>query len=309
MNSSELAELQSWIGRRESLVDLLDPAPAARLAATLSVPDFPAEPGMDLPPLWHWAYFLAAIPTLDLGDDGHPRRGGFLPPVPLPRRMWAGGRLEFWRPLRLGERVERISTIDDVSLKRGRSGELVFVLVRHEFFGPDGLALVEEHDIVYREAPPAVADTEAELPPELALDASGDPPPDPDPATDAARKPPARTARWRRVVTPTPVLLFRYSALTFNGHRIHYDADYCRNVEGYPGLVVHGPLLATCLLGLLREAHPAAGVARFAFRARRPLFAPEPFLVCGSDDGQHGAQLWIEDAAGEVVMTAEATFA
>jgi 3-methylfumaryl-CoA hydratase len=110
------------------------------------------------------------------------------------------------------------------------------------------------------------------------------------------------------VVTPSPALLFRYSALTFNGHRIHYDADYCRKVEGYPGLVVHGPLLATCLLGLLREAHPAASVARFAFRARKPLFAPEPFLVCGSDEGPHGAQLWIEDAAGKVAMSAEATF-
>jgi 3-methylfumaryl-CoA hydratase len=252
----------------------------AALAATLDIEtDYPKARDV-LPLLWHWLYFLPFPRQSELGPDGHAKRGGFLPPVELPRRMWAGGRVEFHHPLRVGEAITRTSRIVDVKFKEGRSGRLVFVLVRHEI----GNALREEHDIVYRDHPRIE---------------------DPLPAPPIA---PADAA-WERVVDPGDVLLFRYSALTFNGHRIHYDRRYATEVEGYPGLVVHGPLIATLLVDLVRRNLPAAVVTRFEFRAVSPIFDTGSFSVCGKpDDDGKSVRLWAKDPAGALAMTATASF-
>lgn len=266
--------MRKWIGREESFSDVITPAPVRALSATLDRADAEPQPGDPLPPLWHWLYFLPTHRQSELGPDGHPRRGGFLPPVPLPRRMWAGGRLEFHRPLRIGESVRRTSRILDVKYKEGRSGPLVIVVVRHEI----GDAITEEHDIVY-------------------LGPSG--------ATPDPPQAPAESA-WERVIVPDDVLLFRYSALTFNGHRIHYDRRYATVVEGYPGLVVHGPLIATLLLDLLRRNLPQANVTSFNFRAVSPLFDTAAFTVCGQPDGDT-VKLWAKNASGGLAMDATAT--
>jgi 3-methylfumaryl-CoA hydratase len=277
-------DLRDWIGRSEDTDGRIDAAPAQALSATLDREDDTWRDGDALPPLWHWLYLLPRYPTRAAGDDGHARRGGFLPPVPLPRRMWAGGDLHFDAPLRIGQSLRRRSTVIDVTRKQGRSGALAFVRVRHEFFadGAAAAALTEHHDIVYRAAP----------------------------APDEAAPPgqPAPAARFVQTVTPGPLLLFRYSALTFNGHRIHYDRDYCRRVEGYPGLVVHAPLQATLMAGLLRDHARGTRLRRLAFRAVRPLFDTAPCTACGAlDDDGRGARLWMRDAEGWLTMTAEAT--
>ena len=282
MDAIDIDHLKTWIGRSETLEDTVTPVPAAALAATLDR-DGPPRLGDPLPPLWHWLYFLPLHRQSDIGPDGHPRRGGFLPPVPLPRRMWAGGRFTFHRPLRVGEAIRRTSTVADVSLKTGRSGSLVFVLVRHEIAGAAGdVALVEEHDIVYRDAPR------------------------PGETTPAPRPAPTASA-WRRDIVPDDVLLFRYSALTFNGHRIHYDRRYVTGTEGYPGLVVHGPLLATLLVDLLAR-NISTPLARFTFRAVRPVFDIAPFAVCGGPSGPSAAALWVRGGDGFLAMEAEAAF-
>jgi 3-methylfumaryl-CoA hydratase len=279
-----LAGLQAWQGRSETITDEITAAPLRALSATLDRADPEPAPGTELPPLWHWLYFLPRHPQSELGEDGHARLGGFLPPVPLPRRMWAGGRLQWHAPLRVGEAVQRVSTIASVTHKPGRTGDLVFVLVRHEVRNPAGLALSEEHDIVYRAAARVG---------------------DPVPAPQAAQ----RDAPWSREIVPDPVLLFRYSALTFNGHRIHYDRSYVTGVEGYPGLIVHGPLIATLLADLTRRQRPDARLAAFSFKALRPTFDLHPFRVQGrpAQDGQ-GAQLWASDHEGWLTMQAEARF-
>jgi 3-methylfumaryl-CoA hydratase len=276
---------QDWIGRSEVLHDIAQPTPALALAATLDHEPAPLEPGSPLPPLWHWLYFLPLRRQSEIGPDGHPRRGGFLPPVPLPRRMWAGSQFEFRGPVRVGDALRRSSTVVDVSAKSGRSGELVFVKVRHELHcnGAPEAALVEFHDIVYRDAP-----REGEVPP----------PAQPAPAG----------ADWQRELVPDAVLLFRYSALTFNGHRIHYDRPYATGVEGYPGLVVHGPLIATLLMDLLRRQLPTAEVASFRFRALRPTFDGRPMRVSGAwqDEGR-SVHLWAQDHEGWLTMDATAS--
>lgn len=275
----DIESLQDWVGRTETRTDTVTAAPVAALSATLDRDDPPPQPGDPLPPLWHWLYFLPVQRQSELGPDGHALRGGFLPPVPLPRRMWAGSRLEFHRPLRVGETVTRTSRILEVRQKEGRTGSLVFVVVRHEIAD----AIGEEHDIVYRG--PAQAGEE-----------TPDPPAAPSPAA------------WMRAVHPDDVLLFRYSALTFNGHRIHYDRRYVTGVEGYPGLVVHGPLIATLLIDLLRRRRPQASVARFAFRAVSPLFDTAPFQVCGRpDERENTIHLWAQNASGGLAMDATVT--
>ena len=277
-------DLKEWIGKTEEVTDVVTATPVAALAATLDRPAERPMVGTALPPLWHWLYFLPLHRQSDIGPDGHAKRGGFLPPVPLPRRMWAGSQLEFHAPLRVGDAIARTSTIADVTDKSGRTGRLVFVKVRHEVrrAGESAVALTEFHDIVYREAakPEDVA-----------------PPPKAAPASSA----------WEREWIPDDVLLFRYSALTFNGHRIHYDRRYVTEVEGYPGLIVHGPLIATLLLDLLRHERPDADVARYEFRAVRPLFDISPFFVCGEPqpDGKT-VRLWARDHEGFLAMDATA---
>ncbi|RYF14005.1 MAG: acyl-CoA dehydrogenase [Comamonadaceae bacterium] len=280
-----LSRLRSWEGRTETLHDEITAAPVRNLSATLDRDDPQPADGTELPPLWHWLYFLPSARQSEIGPDGHPRRGGFLPPVPLPRRMWAGGRLQWHAPLRVGDRIERESRIVSVTHKAGRTGALVFVLVRHEVRNAQGVALTEEHDIVYRAAA-----------------RPGDPAPPPQAA------PP--DAPWSREIVPDDVLLFRYSALTFNGHRIHYDRKYVTEVEGYPGLIVHGPLIATLLVDLARREKPGATLASFSFKAVRPTFDLHPFRVNGrpSADGRN-AQLWAHDHEGWLTMQADATFA
>ncbi len=276
-------DLQSWLGRIETRTDTITAAPLAALAATLDRDDPAPAAGSAVPPLWHWLYFLPTARPSELGPDGHPRRGGFLPPVALPRRMWAGGRLRFERPLRVGEVATRNSRIADVSAKEARSGPLVFVTVRHEISTGAGVALEEDHDIVYRGLPA--------------------------PGAVAAPLPAPRDETFARRIVPDDVLLFRYSALTFNGHRIHYDRRYVTEVEGYPGLIVHGPLIATLLLDLLRREHADAVVARFDFKAVSPLFDLHPFEVCGRPDGERRFALWARNHAGGLAMQASAEVA
>ena len=276
--------LKDWIGRSEEVADIATATLYAALSATLDRPAARPATGDVLPPLWHWLYFLPLHRQSELGPDGHAKRGGFLPPVPLPRRMWAGSQFEFHQPLHIGDALTRTSTIHDVTEKSGRTGPLVFVKVRHEVrrAGESELALTEFHDIVYREAPGA---DDVAPPPKAA-------------PTDAL---------WEKRWTPDDVLLFRYSALTFNGHRIHYDRRYVTEVEGYPGLIVHGPLIATLLLDLLRHQLPEAEVLRFEFRALRPTFDINHFFVCGAPqaDGKT-IRLWAKDHEGWLTMDATA---
>lgn len=276
----ESLSLHDWIDKTETLTDEITAFALRALAATLDR----AAPAQDVPPLWHWLYFLPIAPLAEVGADGHPKRGGFLPPVALPRRMWAGGRLSFHAPLRAGRKAQRISTIADIEDKTGRSGRLVFVTVQHRYESDDELCIEEEHDIVYRDAPQAGASV---------------------PKPVAA--PQAET--WSRTLTADAVMLFRYSALTFNGHRIHYDYPYVTQEEGYPGLIVHGPLIATLLLDLVHREAPGATVATFAFRAVRPTFAGNAFTLCGKRAADGSVELWAKDHEGWLTMQATATFA
>jgi 3-methylfumaryl-CoA hydratase len=278
-----IAELEKWVGRTETISDEITPTPMAQLAATL---DFEApipKPGDLLPPLWHWLYFPSIHRRSALGPEGHAIRGGFLPPVPLPRRMWAGGRFLFHHALVVGRRYTRTSRILEVRQKEGRTGPLIFVVVRHEIGSAEGLALIEEQDIVYREHPKM-----------------GDLTPTPQPAP--------KDAKWERTIRPDNVLLFRYSALTFNAHRIHYDYRYATEIEGYPGLVVHGPLIATLLIDVIRRQMPQARIAQFRFRAVSALFDTGPFSVCGKPENDAKTiSLWARDECGGLATTATAT--
>ena len=280
--------LQDWIGRSETVNDIATTTPYAALSATLDQLDTsrPAK-GTLLPYLWHWLYFLPISAQSEIGEDGHAKRGGFMPPVPLPRRMWAGSDFEFHAPLLIGDALQRTSTIIDVKEKSGRTGSLIFVKVKHQIRRNNhaAVALTEDHNIVYR---PAVSPDDVAPPPQAA---------------------PVESA-WRRHITPSDVLLFRYSALTFNGHRIHYDRKYVTEVEGYPGLIVHGPLIATLLMDLLRRQLPDAEVLKFEFKAVRPTFDIHSFSVHGqpSPDGKV-IHLWGRDHEGWLTMDAKATLA
>ncbi|MDD5029834.1 MAG: MaoC family dehydratase N-terminal domain-containing protein [Rhodoferax sp.] len=280
LSAATLAQLQAWTGNTESEDDVITAAPMRGQAALLDRDDAPPAPGNALPPLWHWLYFLPQQRQSELGPDGHARRGGFLPPVPLPRRMWAGSHLSWVpdNPLRVGDAVQRRSSVGSVAHKHGRSGDLIFVRVDHALHNAQGLALTESHDIVYRAAAQP-----------------GDPAPVPLlAATDAA---------WQHEVVPDAVLLFRYSALTFNGHRIHYDRAYVTDVEGYPGLVVHGPLIATQLLDLVRRHASRAFVTGFDFKLLRPTFDLHPYRLHGQPaaDGQ-SVLVWASDQQGFLTL-------
>jgi 3-methylfumaryl-CoA hydratase len=272
-------EFSDWIGRTEEMTDIIEPARSNALRAALGDPGA-ASAGDAMPLLHHWLYFWNVLPPAGLGEDGHPAKGGFLPPVPLPRRMWAGGRVEFVAPIHLGERVTKVSKIVDVQEKSGKTGKLVFVTVEHRLAGESGLAVIEEQDLVYRE-PAAAGSISA--------------------PTDAA---PAPSAPWCETFNPDTVLLFRYSALTMNGHRIHYDLPYAQGEEAYPALVVQGPLQASILIDLAARKL-GRPIAKFAFRGQQPAFTGAPLFVCGetSDDG---ANVWTEQD-GRKNMTATVT--
>jgi 3-methylfumaryl-CoA hydratase len=277
------ARLRPWLGRSEEASDLVALARVRALHATLERPAEPLGESDPLPPLWHWAFCWAVAPRSGLGRDGHPALGGFLPPLGPARRMWAGGRLRFHQPLVIGEAVARRSTIADIRLKTGRSGRLAFVTVRHEISGHAGLAVNEEQDLVYRE------------------DTGGGPERLPEPAPDDPAFSESQLA--------DPVLLFRYSALTFNGHRIHYDRPYAVEVEGYRGLVVHGPLLATLMVDLAVRSWPERPLVAFEFRGVRPVIDGEPFTVAGRPRDGATIDLWIADAQSALAMTGAAAFA
>lgn len=273
-------DLTDWTGRSATATDLLRPFPADALAATLDRDETYPE-GAALPDLWHWLYFLPLHRLSDSGRDGHAAKGGFLPPVPLPRRMWAGSRFRFLRPLTIGAEATKTSTIARVEPKQGRSGPLCFVTVSHDVRQDGQHCIAEEHDIVYREDP-----------------APGAPAPVVQPAPEGSD--------FSRTIHPDPVLLFRYSALTFNGHRIHYDQPYATGVEGYPGLVVHGPLLATLLMDLLRRQTDAP-VAEFSFRALATITDTDDFSVHGARRDDGSIRLWARRADGALAMDADAT--
>ena len=280
--SIDIEQLRAWIGRTESSADTVTAAPIAALSATLDRDDPLPRRGDPLPILWHWLYFLPRHRQSELGPDGHARLGGFLPPVPLPRRMYAGNRVDIIHPLAVGDAIVRLSTIVDVSQKEGRTGPLVFVRVRHEISRDDRLAVTEEQDIVYRNNP-----------------GPDDPPP-------RAQRGPGPES-WLREIHPDEVLLFRYSALTFNGYRIHYDRPFATRIQGYPGLVVHGPLIATLLADLVRRNLPEATISSLSFRAISALFDIGPFFVCGrpGSDGRT-VTLWARDAEGALAVEATA---
>ncbi|MDX3387985.1 hypothetical protein PV682_42085 [Streptomyces niveiscabiei] len=287
MPASLASHVESWHPESVTDEDTLSPAPAAALSALLDLADPAAKSGDPLPPLWQWLYFLHWAPQQALGPDGHLRDARFLPPVPNRRRMFAGGRCEITEPLRLGQPAERTVSLATVTPKQGRSGELLFVTERQEFRQDGRLCLVEEQDIVYRSGDGSTPQRPA------TLDASAEPKPD---------------GPWQLRLHPTETLLFRFSALTANAHRIHYDTPYCRDVEGYPGLVVHGPLLALLMLELVRRNAPERQVRSLSYRLHRPVFLGEHLLADGTPTDDH-ARLHIATHREARHATAEVTFA
>ena len=275
--------LTDWIGKQEFANDVISLTPLKALSATLDVEHIELEERSKIRGLWHWLYFLPMHHQKEIGKDGHARRGGFLPPVALPRRMWAGGQFVFHSDISIGDKVKRISTIENIDEKSGRTGPLVFVKIRHEIYIQNKVSpsLVEYQDIVYRDEK---RESEKDLVPKRA---------------DV-------NSEWFREVAPDEVLLFRYSALTFNGHRIHYDRRYATEEEGYPGLVVHGPLLATLLMDLVYRQLPHVDVKEFRFKALRPIFDLNSFSLHGEpSDSLNNIKLWIKDHDGLLAMEAE----
>ncbi len=281
--TADLDSLKQWIGRTETAVDYVTVPMVDRLSATLDRDDAFPKPGDPLPVGWHSTLFPRIVRHSQIGPDGHPQRGDFLPPVPLPRRMFAGKRTTFIAPLRVGDEVKRLSTIQNVTVKDGRSGRMVFVTVKTDISSPRGLAISEEQDIVYRGEPDKNA-----------------PPPPPQPAPGKAV--------WQHEVTPDPVMLFRYSALTFNGHRIHYDHPYVTGVEGYPNLVMNGGL-TTLLVYELARSHASTPVKFMSSRNVRALFVGRTITLCGEPSADNKtAKLWAQDDTGALALSAEAEF-
>ncbi len=273
---------REWVGKSETLEDCATPTPVRALAATLNrEEETSSSPGSELQPIWNWLYFLPIVPMSNVGKDGHPERGGFLPPITLPRRMWAGSRCTFHNPIHIGDTMRRTSTITNVTEKEGKAGNLVFVTVQHEVSTESQLAVTEEQDIVYVNIP------EKFTPPE----------PAPLPECD-----------WNEMIPVNPVLLFRFSALTFNGHRIHYDRSYATDVENYPGLVVHGPLQAVLLFDAATKRNPSSRPASFEFRGLRPLFDFEKLSVSGQTNQDGSWSLYTSNGEGAIGMKAKITW-
>jgi 3-methylfumaryl-CoA hydratase len=294
---SDIEALQGWVGRAQTADDRAVAGPLAGLASLLDHTTPPWISG-EVPPLAHWLYFLPHQRQSLLDSDGHAKRGDFLPPVPLPRRMWVGSRVRFLAPIPVDATISRRSTIATVTAKNGRSGPMVFVTVKHEITVGGTTAVVEEQDIVYRGAvtPAGGAPTATGAPPATGASTAST-------ATGAPAPAASQVSQATRTITPDPVQLFRFSALTFNAHRIHYDRDYARNVEGYPGLVVHGPLVATLLMDHFLRHSGGRRVSAFSFRAERPLFDTGPFDVCFAPNGV-GADVWAIDVNGATAFTA-----
>ncbi|MGE0747745.1 MAG: MaoC family dehydratase N-terminal domain-containing protein [Rhodospirillales bacterium] len=277
-------DYSSWIGRTRTEEGFCRAYPSDMLNATLDRDDAPLKNGDAIPPGWHIIYFYELVKLADTGRDGHARLGTFMPPVPAERRMWASTSMTFHRPLKVGEHLKKVTTIRSIESKDGGQGPLTFVTLRNEIFGDGTLATTDDHTTVYR----GPADPNA-------------PPPAPRPAPGKAV--------WRRTIHPTTVLLFRFSALTMNSHRIHYDLDYVRDVEKYPGLLFHGPLTMVMLLDLFRREKPQAELKTFKVRAVSPLYHTADFTVEGEPaaDGR-SAKLWAMNPAGALAMQADATF-
>lgn len=277
----DIDHLRQWIGRTQEASDIVTVQLVKALRATLFLDIGNPARGDAAPLTTHWCLAQPVAPMNELGPDGHPARGGFLPPVPLPRRMWAGGQLEFLETLRVGDQVTRSSRIADVTLKTGSTGALCFVTVDHTITTPRGVAIRERQDIVYRDVTPA--------------------------GTPKAPASPAPTAQHREIHMADPVLLFRYSALTFNGHRIHYDRDYVTKVEGYPGLIFHGPLQAALLVEFTAKLHGGTSPKMFSYRGVQPLFDGAEFSVNANSDANEMAA-WTANADGAPTMKATATW-
>jgi len=282
--TDKIEAFQDWVGRTQQFESRIHAYAADALAATFDRDDAPLKEGDAIPPGWHQLYLREVVKLANTGRDGHPATGDFLPPVPLPRRMWASTKSVFHAPLHVGEPIRRVTTIEAVTPKQGRTGKLVFVNLRHEISGSSGVAVTEIQDVVYREeAKPG--------------------------APAATPRPAPAKAVWHRPIHPTPVLLFRFSALTMNSHRIHYDRSYVTETEGYPGLLVHGPLTAVLLMDLFRREMPDASLKTFDVRAVSPLYDIHDFSVEGAPDGDGKVKLWALNHEGALAMSAEVTFA
>jgi 3-methylfumaryl-CoA hydratase len=278
----EIEGLKGWIGRSEVTHDEITPRLVSEMNATLDRDPTPPSAPTAAPEMIHWCLAPQIIQRSGLGPDGHPAKGGFLPPIPLPRRMWAGGKVNFRAPLLVGDKIERRATIQDLTVKQGRSGVLCFLTVRQDILTSRGLAIEEYQDIVYRDVESA-------------------------PAAPAAPPPPPPEPAWSLDMRADPTMLFRYSAITFNGHRIHYDRSYTVDVEKYPGLLVHGPLQAT-LLVQFASSIKSAGPAQFNFRAVQPLFDDAALRLCAIET-ETGLRVWIETKDRRTTMQAEASWA
>jgi 3-methylfumaryl-CoA hydratase len=281
----DIESLRKHIGRKRIDHDVASEAPAAALATIFQRPEGPPKPGQPVPPGWHWAYFWAMSPPSALGLDGLSTEDSILPKMPFPRRMFAGNNLTFHAPYRIGEKIRRETELSDIALRKGGSGTLIFVTMTQRIFNEAGLAMVDERHGVFREEVPEGAK-------------SGIP----------KRETPPADVTWRRTIAPDGVSLFRYSAVTFNPHRIHYDRPYAMQVEGYPGLVVHGPYSQQCLLDLVRDSNPGRTLASFNLRARAPLFDTAPFTVVGRPSGEKACEVWAVTPDGTIAVSATATF-
>lgn len=272
--------LTDWVGKSEQRIETIHQQALDGFSALM---DDTVPATSFLPAGGHWMYFLPTDQQANLAQDGHSYKGSFLPPVELPRRMWAGGRIKFLRPIKAGDTIEKTSTIQSVSEKEGRSGKLVFVTVEHKLKKSGDSYIQEEHDIVYREAAQ-----------------EGDITPEPKSAPV--------DCDWEQTIIPDPVMLFRYSALTYNGHRIHYDRDYVTSVEGYPGLIVHGPLIGTLLMKLAIDNMKGKSLKNFEFRNSSPVFDTAPFRICGRQIDDDNCEVWATGPHGELAVMAAAQF-
>ena len=279
----DIDSLRAHIGRKIEETDEATAPPMRGMTVTFERPEPAPVRGEPVPPGWHWCFFLPMALRSTLGADGLPTSGGVLPEMPLPRRMFAGQAYTFHAPILVGDALRRETELSDIQLREGGTGTMIFTTVTRRIYTPRGLAVTEDQHTVFREA----------------VDPSA-------PVRTSERAPAPTDVTWRRTITPDPVSLFRYSALTFNPHRIHYDRTYTMQEEGYPGLVVHGPFSQQCLLDLLRDNAGGKAIRSFSMRARAPLFDTAPFTVIGRPAAE-GAEVWAVGPDGGIAMQATAT--